>query len=127
MANGWLQTDPGIQANRWDIEMLEYSPQLGSVCTAGKPYEMVSYDFIRFHTQRSDGENELAEHEQLVNKEYQNGNVITSGKFQPTGNIVILKKGTMEEFLKASAAVQHGVLTPETKQLWIAKGSFCEK
>lgn len=127
VAKSWLQTDPGIQANRWDVEMLDYLPQLGSVCTPGEPYEMVTYDLIRFHEDSSKGANELTEHGKLVNKEYQNGNVITWGNFGSSGKILILKNGTVDAFLKASPAVERGVLKPETKKLWIAKGSFCEK
>ena len=53
-AGEWLKTDPGIQANRWDLEMLQYSPQIGSVCSAKDPMEMVLM-IIRFqnsHTEK---------------------------------------------------------------------------
>src|SRR5688572_17296500 len=29
-AKSWLATDPGVQAKRWDIEMLPYTPRIGS-------------------------------------------------------------------------------------------------
>ena len=47
-AKQWLSTDPGIQANRWDIEILPYTPRVGAVCVAKEPYEMVSYRFFPF-------------------------------------------------------------------------------
>lgn len=122
----WLKSDPGIQAKRWDVEMLAYSPKIGSVCTVGEPYEMVSYDFIRFHEPTGATGNELIQHRQLIKKELENGNIITLGVF-PSGNILILKNGTMAKFLESSPAVQQGIIRPETKKLWIAKGSFCEK
>jgi len=126
-AGEWLKTDPGIQANRWDVEMLQYSPQIGSVCPAKEPYEMVTYDFIRFHVTSNAREKLLKGHRQLVEKESENGNVVTLADFTPSGNILIMKNDAMAKFLDASPAVQHGALKPETKKLWIAKGSFCEK
>ncbi len=44
----WLKTDPGVQANRWNIEILPYYPRLGSVCAVSEPYQMVTYQFIRY-------------------------------------------------------------------------------
>src|SRR6186713_399170 len=38
-ARQWLSTDPGIQANRWDVEVLPYKPRVGSVCLVKEPYE----------------------------------------------------------------------------------------
>ena len=125
-AKEWLKTDPGIQANRWDVEMLVYTPQVGSICPVKGPYEMVTYDFIRFSEIPGTRANELSEHRQLVNKESEHGNVVTSGELEPSGNILVLKNGEMQKFLETSPAVQRGTLKPEAKKLWIAKGSFCE-
>ena len=44
----WLKTDPGVQANRWNVEVLPYYPQYGSVCAAKEPYQRVTYQFIRY-------------------------------------------------------------------------------
>jgi uncharacterized protein YciI len=126
-AGEWLKTDPGIQANRWDVEMLQYSPQIGSVCLAKEPYEMVTYDFIRFYKNQNLEEKHLKEHRQLVDEESESGNVVTLADCQPSGNILIMKNDAMTKFLDASPAVQQGTWKPETKKLWIAKGSFCEK
>ena len=126
-ANDWIKTDPGIQASRWDVEMLVYSPQIGSVCPVKEPYEMVTYDFIRFSETSRAKNNQLSEHRQLVQEESENGNVVTAGEFKPSGNILILKTGVKEKFLAKNLAVQGGLLKPEVKKLWIARGSFCEK
>jgi len=37
----WLKTDPGVQANRWNVEVLPYYPRVGSVCALNEPYQMV--------------------------------------------------------------------------------------
>ncbi len=126
-AEKWLSTDPGVQANRWDIEILPYSPQIGSVCTVNEPYEMVTYDFLRFNEPSVKTGKALAEHRRLIKEESENGNVITLGEFQSAGHILILKGGAMAKFLESNPAVQQGILKPEKKKLWIAKGSFCEK
>src|ERR1041385_1729738 len=35
----WMSRDPGVQMNRWNIEMLKYEPLIGGVCVAKPPYE----------------------------------------------------------------------------------------
>src|SRR5262245_20069055 len=47
----WLSTDPGIQAKRWNVEILPYQPRTGGVCPVGENYEMINYHFIRFIAQ----------------------------------------------------------------------------
>jgi uncharacterized protein YciI len=126
-AEEWLQTDPGVQAKRWDVELLPYSPTIAQVCRAPEPYEMVQYDFVRFRETPGAARKLLKKHRQYVNDELNKGNVISSGAFQPSGEILILKQGTMDRFLENHDASKAGALLPETKKLWIAKGSFCEK
>jgi uncharacterized protein YciI len=36
-AKEWLSTDPGIQAKRWDFEILPYTPRMGSVASRKNP------------------------------------------------------------------------------------------
>jgi uncharacterized protein YciI len=94
-ATRWLSTDPGVQANRWDIEILPYTPRIGSVCVAKEPYQMVSYHFFRFietSTDRKDAERILKQHQEFVQALDTSGNVITEGIFEPAGSIVILKE-----------------------------------
>jgi uncharacterized protein YciI len=122
----WLKTDPGIQADRWEVEMLPYVPRKGGVCQVKEPYQMVTYDFIRFSETPDASEKVMEEHHQLVDKEAEKGNVITLGGFEPSGYILILKKDVMDKFLESSAAVKGGIIRAEKKKLWIAKGSFCE-
>src|SRR5262245_27577717 len=44
----WMSPDPGVQAKRWNIEMLPYEPKIGGVCPVSEPYEMTSYTFVHF-------------------------------------------------------------------------------
>src|SRR6185369_9342019 len=44
----WLKPDPGIQNNRWKVELQTYHPRAGIPRLVKEPYEMTSYTFIRF-------------------------------------------------------------------------------
>ncbi|HKZ36357.1 MAG TPA: hypothetical protein VJ184_01810, partial [Chryseolinea sp.] len=130
-ATQWLSTDPGIQAKRWNIEILPYTPQLGSVCSAKEPYEMVMYHFIRFQViPKAEIKNAgalLQEHARYIKKLQSGDNVITSGAFEPNGDVLILKGDLHEELTDSDPGVRAGMLSVDVKKLWIAKGSFCEK
>jgi uncharacterized protein YciI len=128
-ATRWLSTDPGVQANRWDIEILPYTPRIGSVCVAKEPYQMVSYHFFRFietSTDRKDAARILDQHKEFVHALHKSGNVITEGIFEPAGSIVILKEELNSDAFKSDPAIQQGIVSADHKKLWIAKGSFCE-
>jgi uncharacterized protein YciI len=126
-ADEWLSTDPGVRANLWDVEILPYSPKIGAVCKAGEPYEMVSYGFVRFFELSKNGEKAIKGHEQLIVEEFEKGNVVTSGNFEPSGQILIMKIEAVEKFLESNHVVNQSIFKAEQKILWIAKGSFCEK
>lgn len=129
-AKQWLSTDPGIQANRWDIEILPYTTRTGSVCVAKEPYEMVSYHFIRFsiidNTEKKTAAEILKQHDKYL-EQMTKGNIITEGSFGSYGNILILKDTVDNNAIVSSPAIQKKIMTATTKKLWIAKGSFCEK
>jgi uncharacterized protein YciI len=129
----WLQTDPGVQANRWNVEILPYTPRVGSVCSVKEPYEMVSYHFIRFLPNVAkynigslpDG---FKKHDEYLKALSKTGNVITEAIFGATdGGILIMKGDLQKEVIENDPAVMEGVLEPDFKKLWIAKGAFCEK
>jgi uncharacterized protein YciI len=128
-ANTWLRTDPGIQANRWRVEVLPYT---GAICAVKEPYEMVSYSFIRFksniHKETvGDYATLLKNHEAYVKQLSANSQFITRGSFgDAEGSILVLKGDVQTEALENDPAVKGGTLLFEIKKLWIAKGSFCE-
>ncbi|MBX2944541.1 MAG: hypothetical protein KF725_01810 [Cyclobacteriaceae bacterium] len=132
-ANAWLSTDPGIQANRWKLDVLPYQPRIGGVCAAKEPYEMVTYNFIRF---RSNIHKEtvgdypmlLKKHDEYLKQLAKNGNVITEGIFDDQeGGILIMKGDIQAEVFENDPAVKGGTLLFEVKKLWVAKGAFCEQ
>lgn len=122
-ARQWLSTDPGVQANRWNVEILPYEPTIGAVCPVKEPYEMVMYNFIRFTGNPVQNEKQiLTEHNQYVSQLL---NVVTAGNLGPSGSILITHGES--DIVTSDPAINSGILTADNKKLWIAKGSFCEK
>jgi uncharacterized protein YciI len=133
-AKQWLSTDPGIQANRWNVELLPYTPKTGGVCAVGEPYEMVTYNFIRFAPQvtkvtTGNYPEILKRHDDYIKNQFStSGNVIAEGTFgDQEGGILILKGELQKEIIEADPGVQEALLQFDIKKLWVAKGSFCEK
>jgi uncharacterized protein YciI len=127
----WLSTDPGVQAKRWDIEILPYTPRIRSICAVSEPYEMVTYHFVRFKASKSAAQENQSlydQHNNHLKLLEQKGNIVTEGTFgNLEGSILVLNGELNKEFLESDPAVQTGILTLDIKKLWIAKGSFCEK
>jgi uncharacterized protein YciI len=129
----WLSTDPGIKAQRWNIEILPYEPRIGGVCAVGEPYEMVTYQFVhfkpnvmKFNVQNAD--ETIRKHVEWVKALTQAGNVITEASFGGwDGGILVMKGELGQEVVTNDPAVGEGLFEPDFKKLWIAKGAFCEK
>lgn len=132
-ANAWLSTDPGVQAKRWDVEVLPYHPRTGAPCVAQEPYEMVNYHFVRFIAQvtKSTAKNYpeiINRHDDYIKKFNETGNVIAEGNFGDNeGGFLILKGELPNDLLEKDPGVQEALLKIDIKKLYIAKGSFCEK
>lgn len=132
-ARSWINTDPAVQANRWNIELLPYSPRIGSVCPVSEPYEMVSYAFIRFNAivekfTASTYPNLIREHESYIKEIVDPANIVTEATFGPNeGGILILKNEVASDAFARDPAVQQGLVHVQMKKLYIAKSSFCEE
>ena len=132
-AKQWLSTDPGVKANRWNIEILPYEPRIGSICTVNEPYEMVTYQFIRFKANvdksaSQDYSEIFFKHDSYLKQLEKTVNIVTEGIFgEYDGGILVLKGELQKEIIESDPAVQEGLLELDMKQLWIAKGAFCEK
>lgn len=132
-ATQWLSTDPGVQAKRWNVEILPYQPRTGGVCPVGENYEMTNYHFIRFTAQVTKSTavkypDILRRHDEYIKEKFsKTGNVITEGVFGNDGGILVLKGDLQKEIFEIDPGVQEGLLQVDTKKLYIAKGSFCEK
>lgn len=132
-ARSWVETDPAVRANRWDIEIYPYRPRVGSICKANPPYDMVAYQFIRFNANRTkstarDYPQIFSRHDDFLTEIGKKANVVTEGIFgEFDGGIFIINGEVSKELIESDPAIQEGLLTMETRTLWIAKGSFCEK
>lgn len=128
----WLSTDPGIQANRWRLELFPYIPRVGSACVAPDDAEMVTYHFIRynaditkFNVQKS-GET-FKKHDDYLKQIVKTGNVITEGIFPPRdGGILIMQGDVDKNLIEADPSMADALFTVEYKKIWVMKGSFCE-
>lgn len=129
----WLQTDPGIQANRWRVEVLPYFPRVGSACAVGEKYEMVTYQFIRYIPNIAkfniqDAPQIFKKHEDYLKGVIKTGNAVAEGTFgDMEGGILVIKGELDHAVIELDPAVREGLLELEFQKLWIAKGGFCEK
>lgn len=132
-AKEWLSTDPGIQSNRWNVEMLPYKPRYGGICPVGEKYEMTNYTFIRFTPMVSkftaSNYPEITEkHDAYLKQLVHTGNIVTEATFGANeGGVLIMKGEVDEKTFESDPGVQEGLLELDIKKLFIAKGSFCEE
>jgi uncharacterized protein YciI len=129
----WLKTDPGVQANRWNVETLPYFPRLGSVCAVGESYKMVTYQFIRYTPNITKYNiNQLPliinKHHDYLNTLRGSAKVVTEAIFgDADGGILVIDGELSKEVIENDPAILEGLLEADVKKLWIAKGAFCEK
>jgi uncharacterized protein YciI len=130
----WLQSDPAVNANRWIIEMYPFTTTEGGSCVVGADYEMVGYQFVRYRPN-----NEIANYksnpnfekqlstDELVSKLKEEGNLIMAGHFASNeGGVLVMANKSGIETITNSTLANSGTISIEYKELWIAKGSFCE-
>jgi uncharacterized protein YciI len=132
-ARSWVESDPAVKANRWNIEILGYTPRTGSVCPVTEPYQMVSYTFVRFnaivekHT-ASTFPVIMRNHDKYVKQLTDTSKVITEAIFGPNeGGILILQRELPSGAFDDDPGVRQGLLDVQIKKLYIARGSFCER
>jgi uncharacterized protein YciI len=132
-AKQWISTDPGIQAKRWNVEVLPFTPRQGQICPVNPPYEMTFYSFVRFNAVVSKFNAAtypaiIKKHNDYLKEIGKTGNVIAEGIFgENDGGILIMKGEVSKELFESDPGVQEGLIDIETKKLYIAKGSFCER
>ncbi len=131
----WLQTDPAVKANRWLIETYPFTTTEGGSCVVGAPYEMVMYPFVRYapsneianYKSNANAEKEVSTKE-LISKLKEEGNLIMAGHFANNdGGVLVLKDSSSIETINSSSVANTGSISFQFKELWIAKGSFCEE
>jgi len=128
----WLADDPGVQAQRWRLEVLPYKPVIGSICAVSEPYQMVNYSFIRFVPQltkdnQRDATRLFLAHQDLISGLNTSKVIITHVQMGELEDLVIATEAINADRFATDPAVQQGLLAVEAKKLFIAKGSFCEE
>lgn len=120
----WLESDPAVKANRWNLEIFKVEFDKGGACLVEEPYEMVTYNFLRVNFI-----NDIANYK--MNKTADNAwrqsiradSVLAVGRFPQYDGGFVVYKG-VEKYLQDSFSNDQFVL--ESKTLWIARGAFCE-
>lgn len=131
-AESWISTDPAVQAKRWNIEILPFTPRTGSVCPVSE-IRMVNYTFVRFSAiveKFTAGSYPvlIREHETYLQTLIDSMEVVSEGRFGPNeGGILIVKDSLTADAFANDPGVQQGLLTVDVKNLYIARGSFCEQ
>jgi uncharacterized protein YciI len=131
-AKEWLASDPGVQANRWNVEVLPYTPRVGSVCLAKEPIHMVNYEFVRYTINITkynvrDAAETSRKHDDYLKKIAQTGNIVAEGTFGEDGGILVIKGELQGEVIEADPSVSEGLFQVDYKKLFVAEGAFCEK
>lgn len=132
-AISYLAEDPGVQSNRWNMEYLPLKFINSGTCKTEKPYEMVTYQFVRILPKvkrKGDIRKALRQHKKFVKGISEKDLFVAAGEFQnPLGGFLILKVDSEEQvkqILEKDEALSGDRLSYTLKPLWIAKGTFCQ-
>ncbi len=129
----WLQTDPGMAANQWKVELQLYQWRIGQPRLVNEPIEMTSYQFVRFVPYIAKFNiNEVPElfnkHDNYLKEIKQTGNVVAEGIFgNSEGGVLVMRGELNRAVIEADPAVNAGLLEIEIKKWYCAKGAFGEK
>lgn len=120
----WLQTDPAIRANRWDVDIFPIQFLKGGACLAQEPYEMVTYYYTRINNI-----NDIANYkinkadDQFWEEMVDFKEVIMTGVFSNNEGGIAISLEKINILSKDSYSDQKEFLP---RVLWVARGSFCE-
>jgi len=129
----WVNSDPAVQAKRWDIEIFPFEPGMGAVCQASEPIDMIQYNFVRYEMNVS--KYTLAamaeaskEHERYVKQLGLKMDVLLAGSLGPEeGGILVTRGEFNKDMVESDPVLQKEFMTVSYKSLYVAKGAFCEK
>ena len=124
-AKSWLETDPAVKANRWNIDLYPTKFLQGGACLAKEPYEMVSYNFTRVNFI-----NDIANYK--MNRDsadlweglLEDEDILMVGVFPNKDGGIIVYTG--KERKSWFGTNQDEQVSLEQKKVWVARGSFCE-
>jgi len=124
-AKSWLQTDPTVLANRWQLELFPLRFLQGGICDIKEPYDMVRYNFIRIKFI-----NEIANYKtnetgsDVWSSIIKSENIKLTGVFPHSdGGLIIYNGDKKTSWFGTNQANQ---MTLEHKLLWLANGAICD-
>jgi uncharacterized protein YciI len=129
----WLNDDPGVKAQRWNVEVQPYRWRVGQPRLVKEPFEMTNYQFVRFVTyiakfNINDVPELLKKHDDYLKEIQKTGNVVAEGIFGDIeGGILIIKGDLNRTVIESDPAVHEGLLEIEIKKWFVARGAFGEK
>ncbi len=132
-AKSYLETDPAIAANRFNIEIYPFNIYNGKICDAVEPYEMATYQLVRMKTNNNDqnalGDDIRDNRTYMAQQQYETKNLVVYGKFNNDNDGVLILNAadieSAEKIINTHPSVINGNITYEIKTLWIAKETFC--
>ncbi|MBI1770183.1 MAG: hypothetical protein HYR67_17580 [Bacteroidetes bacterium] len=129
---GWLKDDPGVQNNRWNVELQPYRPRTGLPRLVSEPIQMTTYQFIRFSSyiakfNVNDVPELMKKHDDYLAEIKKSGNIVAEGIFNDTdGGILIINGDLDKKVIESDPAVREGLLDFDIKKWFVAKGAFGE-
>jgi uncharacterized protein YciI len=130
-----VNTDPAVNAQRFNVEVFPFQVIGNNICGAKEPYEMVTYQFVRLTSNVEffgDMQKMVYDNRYFLARENnEHDHVVVYGSFSDFNDGMIIfdlpTSDEAEKIIKQHPAVQEGQLNYEIKPLWIAKGTFCKK
>lgn len=134
-----VMTDPAVKAGRFKTGIFPLTMGVGGICPVNAPYEMVEYQFIRYIPVKEAIEAEkprklekyVKRHLNYLKANFFKRNLIANGDFGPGmgGFVVAFKEqeDDFDDFLKYDPYIKSGLFRADTRILWIAQGTFCER
>lgn len=128
----WISSDPAVQAGRWTIELMPYTPRIGAVCPVKGDVEYAEYTLVRFNAivekfNAGTYPNLIRQHELFISERIERSNIVTEAIFGPNeGGILVLRDEVHPDTFVADPAVRGGLIDVIIKKLYIARTSFCE-
>ncbi|MDN5203756.1 YciI family protein [Fulvivirgaceae bacterium BMA10] len=129
-----LNEDPAVKANRFNVEVFNWTPRIGNVCSTDTAAEALKYNFVRYEfniykaTVRKLPEL-LDQHKEHLKSFESSGVIVIEGYFDNNeGEILLCKKDTdLDALIGRDPTVMNGFMIPEIRSLFVSEGSFCER
>lgn len=133
-AKNILKSDPAIAAKRFETEVFAFNFHIGNTCTIQEPFEMATYNFIRYFKGIVDISQE--KYDSLYMKHLDlyatySDSMILDGSFHINDGFIqiinIQDSEKIKDIIRQDSLVNQNYYYTEIKKLWIANGTFCKK